>query len=46
MRGLTPYVNERLTSITAATVSKDTPLKPAGMVGPVYLRDANTTELK
>ena len=33
---------QRLTSITAATVSKDTPLTPAGLVGPVYLRYAYT----
>ena len=37
---------QRLTSITAATVSKDTPLTPAGLLGPVYLRYANTTEIK
>ena len=38
-------VEQRLTSITAATVTKDTPLTPAGLVGPVSLRYANTTEL-
>jgi len=36
---------KRHTSVTAATVSKDTPLLPAGLLGPVYLREANTTEL-
>jgi hypothetical protein len=39
-------VEQRLTSVTAATVSKDTPLIPAGLLGPVYLRYPNTTELK
>ena len=37
---------QRCTSITAATVTKDTPLLPAGLVGPVYLRDVNTTLIK
>ena len=39
-------VEQRCTSLTAATVTKDTPLIPAGLVGPVFLRYANTTELK
>ncbi len=39
-------VEQRLTSTTAATVSKDTPLTPAGLLGSVYLRDDNTTEIK
>lgn len=39
-------VEQRLTSITAATVTKDTPLTPAGLVGPVHLRDVKTTEIK
>ena len=39
-------VERRFTSITAATVTKDTPLIPAGLVGPVYLRYVNTMELK
>jgi hypothetical protein len=39
-------VEQRFTSITAATVTKDTPLTPAGLVGPVYLRDVKTTEIK
>ena len=39
-------VEQRLTSLTSATVSKDTPLTPAGLLGPVYLRDATTTEIK
>ena len=39
-------IEQRSTSITAATVTKDTPLTPAGLVGPVSLRHANTTEMK
>ena len=39
-------VGQRRTSITAATVSKDTPLIPSGLLGPVYLRYANTTVIK
>ena len=39
-------VEQRLTSITSPTVSKDTPLTSAGLLGPVYLTNANTTEIK
>ena len=39
-------VGQRTTSITAATVSKGSPLTPAGLVGPVYLRDVNMTEIE
>ncbi|MEI6604463.1 MAG: glycosyl hydrolase [Verrucomicrobiota bacterium] len=31
-------LKQRITSITAATVSKDTPLTPAGLLGPVSLK--------
>jgi len=33
-------VEQRSTSITAATVTKDTPLMPAGLIGPVTLQTA------
>jgi len=39
-------LGQRRTSITAATVSKDTPLTSSGLLGPVYLRYANTTVIK
>jgi len=38
-------VGQRRTSLTAASVSKDTPLKPAGLLGPVYLRTSSPAEI-
>ena len=37
---------ERVTFLAAPTVTKDSPLLPAGLLGPVTLRTAATSELK
>ena len=39
-------VEQRLTSITAPTVTKDSPLLPAGLLGPVTLQTIKTMDLK
>ncbi len=39
-------LEQRLTSLTAATVTKDSPLTPAGLAGPVHLRETHMTDLK